>query len=63
MAKKTEKKLYKIDTYDHGVFYRYAVNPVAAKYLIVRHIFGRRYEGWEHDFWTVTEEPPRQKAG
>lgn len=52
---KTAKKLYKIETYDYGTFFRYATNAVAAKSRIVYEIFGKGYEGWAHDFWTVTE--------
>ena len=52
---KTTKRLYKIETYDYGVFYRYATNAAAAKSRIVYEIFGKGYEGWAHDFWTVTE--------
>lgn len=52
---KTTKRLYKIETYDYGTFYRYATNVAAAKSRIVYEIFGRGYEGWAHDYWTVTE--------
>jgi hypothetical protein len=53
--KKTPLKKWKIDTYDWGVFYRYAKNAVAAKNRVVYAIFGRGYTGWAHDYWTVTE--------
>lgn len=46
---------YRINTYDYGVFYRYARNATAAKNRVVYAIFGRGYEGWAHDFWEVTE--------
>lgn len=52
----TEKKRYRIETYDYGTFYRYARTPQAARHLVVRAIFGRRYTGYAHEFWTVTEE-------
>ena len=55
MAKKAEKHLYKVETYDYGVFFRYATNAVAAKSRVVFEIFGRDYDGWAHDYWTVTE--------
>ena len=60
---KTTKRLYKIETYDYGTFYRYATNVAAAKSRIVYEIFGKGYEGWAHDFWTVTEvEHPQGRA-
>ena len=50
-----EMKKYKIETYTYGTFFRYARNPVAAKMRIVYAVFGRGYDGWEHDYWQVEE--------
>ena len=61
MARSGEKRLFKVDTNSYGAFFRYATNAVAAKSRVVFDIFGRGYEGWEHDYWTVTEASPRAK--
>ena len=62
MATPTNKKLYKINTFDYGVFYRWAKSAPAARQRIVYEIFGRGYDGYDHEFWEVTEEPAKTKA-
>ena len=61
MATPTKKKLYKINTFDYGVKYRYASNAVAAKNRVVFEIFGKGYTGWDHDHWQVVEIDPSTK--
>lgn len=46
---------YMVETYNRGRHYVWAKSPQAARSRIVYRIFGRGYEGWEHDYWTVTE--------
>lgn len=48
-------KKWKITTFDYGVFFRRAKNAAAAKQRIVFALFGRGYNGYEHDYWTVEE--------
>ena len=48
-------KKYRIETYGHGVFYRYAKSATAALHRVVFAVFGKGYERWEHDFWKVEE--------
>ena len=48
-------KKYRIDTYGYGVYFRYAKSPAAARQRVVYAIFGRGYEGYEHEYWTVSE--------
>lgn len=48
-------KKYKIETYGYGVFYRWARSAMAARSRVVFAVFGRGYEGWEHEYWKVTE--------
>lgn len=62
MATPTNKKLYKINTFDYGVFYRWAKSAPAARQRIVYEIFGRGYDGYDHEFWEVTEETAKTKA-
>lgn len=62
MATPTNKKLYKINTFDYGVFYRWAKSAPAARQRIVYEIFGKEYDGYDHEFWEVTEEPPKVKS-
>ena len=47
-------KNYKITT-NYGVFYRHARTPQAARQRVVFTIFGRGYEGYEHEYWIVEE--------
>lgn len=62
MATPTNKKLYKINTFDYGVFYRWAKSAPAARQRIVYEIFGKGYDGYDHEYWEITEEPPKPKA-
>jgi len=48
-------KNWKITTHGYGVFYRHARTAAAALQRIVFAIFGRGYDGWEHEYWTVEE--------
>lgn len=53
-------KRYKIQTYDYGIFWRYAKNPLAAKYLLANQIFGYGWRNlsspWESvENWLVNE--------
>lgn len=47
-------KNYKITT-NYGVFYRHARTPQAARQRVAFAIFGKCYEGYEHEYWTVEE--------
>ena len=51
-------KKFKIVTHGYGVFYRYAKTAKAALNRVVYAIFGRGYDGWEHEYWTVEEVAP-----
>lgn len=51
---KTKKK-FKIDTFGHGVFYRWATSAHAAVHRVVYAVFGPGYEGWDHEYWDVEE--------
>jgi hypothetical protein len=62
MAIPTAKKLYKINTFDYGIKYRYAKSAAAARQRVVFDIFGKGYDGYDHEFWEVTEEPPKVKS-
>ena len=46
---------WKINTYDYGIFYRWAKTAAAARQRIVFAIFGKGYDGYEHEYWTVEE--------
>ena len=48
-------KKYRIDTYGYGVFFRYAKTAAAARQRVVYAIFGKGYDGYEHEYWQVTE--------
>lgn len=48
-------KKYRIETYGRGVFYRWATSAAAAVQRVVFAVFGRGYEGWEHEYWDVRE--------
>lgn len=48
-------KKYRIDTFSRGIWYRYAKTAAAARQRVVYAIFGKGYEGWEHEYWTVEE--------
>lgn len=48
-------KKYKINTFGYGIFYRHARTPQAARQRIVFAIFGRGYEGYEHEYWIIEE--------
>ena len=48
-------KNWKITTYGYGVFYRHAKTAAAARQRIAFAIFGKGYEGYEHESWTVEE--------
>lgn len=50
-----KKRRFKIDTHGWGVFYRWAKSSKAALMRVVYAVFGRGYDGWEHEYWTVTE--------
>lgn len=52
---KSEKRKFMVDTHGWGVFYRYAKSAQAAVHRVVYAVFGPGYEGWEHEYWTVTE--------
>lgn len=49
------KKRFRVDTHGFGVRYRWATSAAAARQRVVFAIFGRRYEGYEHEYWTVKE--------
>lgn len=49
------KRRYRVETYGHGVFYRWATTASAALHRVVYAVFGPGYEGWEHEYWTVEE--------
>ena len=51
----TMKRLFKIEAYGWGIFYRYAKTAAAARQRMVYAIFGKGYDGWEHEYWTITE--------
>lgn len=46
---------YMVDTYSYGRHYVWAKSPCAAKSRIVFRVFGRGYDGYEHDYWSVTK--------
>jgi hypothetical protein len=48
-------KNWRIETYGYGVFYRHAKTAAAARQRIVYLIYGRGYDGYEHEYWEVTE--------
>ena len=52
---KAIKRKFEIDTHDYGVFYRWATSAGVAKFRVVYAIYGRGYEGWAHDYWTVRD--------
>lgn len=54
MNKKAKRK-FRIDTFGHGVYYRWASNACAAVSRIVYMLFGPGYTGYEHDYWKVEE--------
>lgn len=49
------KKKFKIETFDYGVFYRWAKNKILARQMVVREIFGLPYYGFEHEHWEIQE--------
>ena len=51
------KHKYKIETYGHGTFYRYATSAAAARQRLAFALFGRCYDGYEHEYWKVEEVP------
>ena len=46
--------LYKVETYDYGTFYRHAKSAAAARQRICFAVFGRGYDGYEHEYWDVS---------
>lgn len=53
---KPKKRKFRIDTHGYGVHYRWAASAAAARQRVAYAIFGRGYDGWEHEYWTVTKE-------
>ena len=49
------KRKYRVDTHDYGVHYRWATSAAAARQRVVFAIFGPGYDGWDHEYWIVTE--------
>ena len=55
LTKKLQAKKWKITAWGYGVFYRHARTAAAARQRIVYALFGRGYEGYEHEYWTIEE--------
>lgn len=49
------KRKYVVNTHGMGVFFRWATSAKAARQRVVDMVFGRGYDGWDHEYWTVTE--------
>lgn len=48
-------KNWKVTAWGYGVFFRHARTAAAARQRVVYALFGRGYEGYEHEYWTIEE--------